>query len=124
MLNADALRWLFIIDAIITLPVAILGFVFLPGLPLQDKKEWWLKQDEHDLAISRLHRVGRAGREPWSKAKIRRLLSTWHTYLLREWHSLCLQLTAAFIYVLWNNGNAQPTMGFYLKVRGRRDHPR
>lgn len=81
--SANDRRWLFIIDAIITLPVAIMGFIFLPGLPLQDKKEWWLTQEEHDLAINRLHRVGRAGREKWSWAKVRRLFSTWHIYLLR-----------------------------------------
>ena len=34
--RADASSWLFIIDAIITLPIAILGFVFFPPLPLQD----------------------------------------------------------------------------------------
>lgn len=77
-------RWLFIIDAIVTLPIAIMGYFFLPGLPLQDSKEWWLTQDEHDLAISRLHKVGRAGRASWTWAKVCRLFSTWHIYILRE----------------------------------------
>jgi MFS family permease len=38
-------RWMFIIDAIITIPIALFGFVFLPGLPLQDKKSWWLSEE-------------------------------------------------------------------------------
>lgn len=38
-------RWMFIIDAIITIPIALFGFVFLPGLPLQDKKSWWLSDE-------------------------------------------------------------------------------
>lgn len=33
---------LFIIDAIITIPIALLGFVFLPGLPWNAKPSFWL----------------------------------------------------------------------------------
>lgn len=77
-------RWLFIIDAIITLPIALFGYLFLPGLPLQDKKEWWLSQEEHDLAIARLNHIGRAGKTPWSLKKVKKLFSTWHIYILRR----------------------------------------
>lgn len=83
-------RWLFIIDAIITIPIALFGYIFLPGIPLQDKKEWWLTEEQHQLAISRLNQVGRAGRSPWSKAKVRKLFSTWHIYILREYRRRCL----------------------------------
>lgn len=104
-------RWLFIIDAIITLPVALMGFFFLPGLPLQDKRIWWLKPEEQQLAVDRLHTVGRKGREPWSRAKVRRLLSSWHIYVLP------LQ------YVIWNNGNAQQPMGYWLKSFNKKPPP-
>lgn len=43
--RAHKRRWLFIVDAIISLPVASLGFFFLPGSPLQDKKVWWLSEE-------------------------------------------------------------------------------
>lgn len=88
-------RWLFIVDAIITIPIALFGFIFLPGLPLQDKKEWWLTEEENDLAISRLNHIGRAGRTPWSWAKVRRLFSTWHIYVLREPHRASLYLNVS-----------------------------
>ncbi|WOO82739.1 Pantothenate transporter FEN2 [Vanrija pseudolonga] len=96
-------RWMFIIDAIITIPIAIFGFVFLPGLPLQDKKSWWLSDEEYTLAQNRLKDIGRAGRTPWTKKKIVNLLSTWHIYVL------------PLLYVFWNNSYPQPVMGFYLK---------
>jgi ACS family pantothenate transporter-like MFS transporter len=38
-------RWLFIIDAIITLPIAALGFFFFPNLPQNGKKTWWLSDE-------------------------------------------------------------------------------
>ncbi|KAL1410518.1 hypothetical protein Q8F55_004531 [Vanrija albida] len=104
-------RWLFIIDAIITLPIALFGFFFLPGLPLQDKKEWWLTEEENKLAISRLTRIGRKGKEPWTKNKIKKLFSTWHIYVLP------LQ------YVLWNNGGIQQPMGYYLKSFNKKPPP-
>ncbi|WOO79065.1 Pantothenate transporter liz1 [Vanrija pseudolonga] len=104
-------RWLFIIDAIITLPIALFGFFFLPGLPLQDKKEWWLTEEENELAIARLKRIGRAGRRPWTRARIKELFSTWHIYILP------LQ------YVIWNNGGIQQPMGYYLKSFNKKPAP-
>lgn len=104
-------RWLFIIDAIITLPIALFGFFFLPGLPLQDKKEWWLTEDEHQLAIDRLKRVGRKGRTPWTWDRVKALFTTWHIYVL------------PFVYIFWNNGTPQPTMGYYLKSFNAKNPP-
>ncbi|BEJ17171.1 hypothetical protein CspHIS471_0605720 [Cutaneotrichosporon sp. HIS471] len=104
-------RWLFIIDAIITIPIALFGYVFLPGLPLQDKKEWWLRREENELAQKRLSHLGRKGRTPWSWAKVRRLFSTWHIYLL------------PFLYVFWNNGCVQQPMGYYLKRFNKKPYP-
>nr|XP_019013959.1 pantothenate transporter [Kwoniella pini CBS 10737]OCF52740.1 pantothenate transporter [Kwoniella pini CBS 10737] len=97
-------RWLFIIDAIITLPIALLGFVFFPSAPLQDKKAWWLNQEEHELAQWRLTSIGRAGRSEWTKAKFKKLFSSWHTYVI-----LGLMLK------IWNNGGGQQAMGYWLK---------
>jgi MFS family permease len=104
-------RWLFIIDAIITIPIALFGYVFLPGLPLQDKKEWWLSEEESELAVSRLNQIGTKGRTPWSWAKVRRLFSTWHIYVL------------PFLYVIWNNGYPQNPMGYYLKSFNKKPYP-
>lgn len=76
-------RWLFIIDGIITLPLALAGYLFFPNLPQNGKKTWWITNEEHILSVNRMQAIGRAGKEPWSMAKLKRILRSWHTYLLR-----------------------------------------
>lgn len=80
-------RWLFIIDGIITLPLALAGYLFFPNLPQEDKKTWWITQSEHELSVRRMQTIGRAGKEPWTWAKVKKLLSSWHTYILRTYLS-------------------------------------
>ncbi|KAL1407393.1 hypothetical protein Q8F55_006825 [Vanrija albida] len=97
-------RWLFVLDAIITLPVAVLGFFFLPGNPLNDAKEWWLTQEEHDLAVERMRRVGRTGKKPWTRGRLRALFTSWHIYVL------------PFVYVFWNNGGIHSALPYWMKT--------
>jgi ACS family pantothenate transporter-like MFS transporter len=54
-------RWIFTIDAVISLPIAIAAFFFIPDLPTVIKPNWIFKQDDIDLANKRLVKVGRAG---------------------------------------------------------------
>ncbi|KAJ5329304.1 hypothetical protein N7452_009694 [Penicillium brevicompactum] len=96
-------RWLFIIDGIITLPLAVAGYVFFPNLPQGGKKTWWTTEEEHLLSIKRMDGIGRAGKSPWTKAKAKKILLSWRTYLL------------PFLYIVWNNGIPQPSMGYWLK---------
>jgi ACS family pantothenate transporter-like MFS transporter len=86
-------RWLFIIDGIITIPLALMGYIFFPNLPQDGKKTWWTTKEEHILAIERMRAVGRAGKQPWTKAKAKSIFLSWHTYLLRKasyWRLLSL----------------------------------
>ncbi|KAJ5279833.1 allantoate permease [Penicillium angulare] len=96
-------RWLFIIDGIITLPLALAGFIFFPNLPQSGKKTWWTSEEEHVLSVKRMQVIGRAGEEPWTKAKARRIFLSWHTWLL------------PLLYIVWNNGYPQVGMGYWLK---------
>ncbi|KAK2784974.1 hypothetical protein FQN53_008025 [Emmonsiellopsis sp. PD_33] len=57
-------RWVFIIDGIITLPIAIFGFAFFPDLP-ENTKAFYLNEEERRLALARLppknpegHKIG------------------------------------------------------------------
>lgn len=81
-------RWLFIIDGIITLPLALAGYVFFPNLPQSGKKTWWTTEEEHLLSIKRMENIGRVGKKPWTMAKAKAILLSWHTYLLRESYSM------------------------------------
>lgn len=96
-------RWLFIIDGVITLPLAVAGFLFFPHLPQSGIRTWWVSEAEHTLSIERMQAIGRHGTEPWTRSKVRNILFSWQTYLL------------PLVYIVWNNGYAQPAMGYWLK---------
>jgi hypothetical protein len=81
--NQDIGRWLFIIDGIITLPLAVMGYIFFPNLPQDGKKTWWVTERERVISVERMNAVGRAGKQPWTKAKVKSILFSWHTWLLR-----------------------------------------
>ena len=55
-------RWLFIIDGVITLPIAIIGFALFPGLP-NSRKRWFFSEAEYELATSRLLIGGKHGKD-------------------------------------------------------------
>lgn len=78
-------RWLFIIDGIITIPLAVMGYVFFPNLPQGGIKTWWTTQSEHELSVSRLKAIGRAGKQPWTLAKVKKIAFSWHTWTLRKY---------------------------------------
>ncbi|ORX36124.1 major facilitator superfamily domain-containing protein [Kockovaella imperatae] len=46
-------RWLFIIDGVITLPIAFVGYALFPGLP-NSPKRWFFSEEEYELASTRL----------------------------------------------------------------------
>ncbi|KAM5515570.1 vitamin H transporter [Fusarium oxysporum f. sp. phaseoli] len=53
-------RWLFIVQGIITLPLAFLGFVVWPGLPTSPRR-WYMTEEEHALALKRIPTVEKEG---------------------------------------------------------------
>ncbi|KAB5551072.1 major facilitator superfamily domain-containing protein [Coniochaeta sp. 2T2.1] len=114
-------RWLFIIDGIITLPLAVLGYFFFPNLPQGGVKTWWTTQKEHELSITRMEGIGRKGKAPWTRAKVKKIATSWHTYLLRRY--LPHGFLCTLCYVVWNNGGAQPAMGYWLKSFNNKTHP-
>lgn len=73
-------RWLFIIDGIFTIPVALLGYVVFPGIP-DSPRPFYLTEDDTKLAKSRLEkfRIRRPGRLNLDVFK--RTLSRWHIWV-------------------------------------------
>jgi ACS family pantothenate transporter-like MFS transporter len=74
-------QWLFIVDGIITLPVALLGYFVLPDVP-EIAKPWYLSKEEVALAQKRMQLEGRKGRAPYTKAKLKKIFTSWHIYML------------------------------------------
>lgn len=101
-------QWLFIINTVISLPIAISGYFLLPDVP-ENTRVWYLTPSEILLAQERMHADGRANRAPYTKAKFKNIFSSWHIYLL------------TLLYILFNNGggvSAQPAFALWLKQQG------
>lgn len=75
--NLSGWRWLFIIDGLITLPVAIYGFLFFPDTP-RNTRAPYLSAEEKALAMSRVPDVPK--RTPISLHFLRYCFSTWYWY--------------------------------------------
>ncbi|KAJ5227578.1 uncharacterized protein N7469_007584, partial [Penicillium citrinum] len=97
-------QWLFVIDGVISLPVALSGFFVLPDVP-EISNPWYLSKEEVVLAQKRMQMEGRQNRGPFTKSKLKKIFSSWHIYLL------------TLLYILFNNGAAgsQPVFQQYLK---------
>jgi ACS family pantothenate transporter-like MFS transporter len=70
-------RWLFIIDGLITIPVALYGFIFFPDTP-STTSAFYLSTDERSLAVSRVPEV--LERKPWDLAFVKRVFTSWYWY--------------------------------------------
>ncbi|KAF3065162.1 Pantothenate transporter liz1 [Daldinia childiae] len=67
-------RWLFIMDGIITLPVALYGFIFFPDTP-STTEAFYLTESEKALAVSRVPPV--EDRSPISWTFFKKSFSSW-----------------------------------------------
>ncbi|KAG5725367.1 Pantothenate transporter liz1 [Termitomyces sp. T112] len=72
-------RWLFIIDGVITMPIALYGFLIFPDLPTTTKA-FYLTTQERDLAYTRLENDRQGKRQPLSWSLARRVLTRWRWY--------------------------------------------
>ncbi|KAK5190187.1 hypothetical protein LTR99_010952 [Exophiala xenobiotica] len=70
-------RWLFIIDGLITLPVAVYGFLLFPDTPSTTTAPY-LSAEERALAMSRVPEVPE--QRPLSLSFVKRVLKSWQFY--------------------------------------------
>lgn len=70
-------KWLFIIDGIVTLPVAIYGFLLFPDTPSRTSAPY-LSAEERALAISRVPEVPE--QKPISISFVKRVFQSWQFY--------------------------------------------
>jgi ACS family pantothenate transporter-like MFS transporter len=71
-------RWLFIIDGLITLPIAIFGFILFPDTP-HTTTAYYLSEEDRQLAMSRVPEVPKHKPLTWSFA--RQVFTCWYWYL-------------------------------------------
>ncbi|KAH9969935.1 major facilitator superfamily domain-containing protein [Russula compacta] len=63
-------RWLFIIDGVITVPIALLGYLIMPDLPWTTKPSFLYSQDQLEIARKRMNSVGRKPPAKFTKKKV------------------------------------------------------
>ena len=97
-------QWLFIVDTFISLPIAISGFYLLPDLP-EITTAWYFTPEDVAIAQKRMELEGRANRSPFTWAKVERIFTSWHIYLLTA------------LYIFFNNGTGAGAVGFQLWLK-------
>ncbi|KAK5996396.1 Pantothenate transporter liz1 [Cladobotryum mycophilum] len=101
-------QWLFIVNTVISLPIAIAGYFMIPDVP-EITRAWYLSEQDVGIARKRMQLEGRANRAPLTFAKVKKYLLSWHIYLL------------TLLYIFFNNGNgaaSQPAFPIWLKKEG------
>ena len=98
-------RWMFIINAIITLPVGLVGPFIWPGTP--DKaKSLFLSKEEVQLARTRLERAGHAHSSNLTWSKVGSIFLDWKFYLFTLWDIF-----------FWNSTLHSSTGGYILWLK-------
>lgn len=102
-------RWMFIIAGVVTLPVAIFGYITFPGTP-DNPKRWLFNDAELTLGRARMQAVGRKPQQPLSlnRASLKRFLGRWHFWVLVPWSIIFQQGYLTFAqgtYSLWIKSN-------------------
>ncbi|SMR53685.1 unnamed protein product [Zymoseptoria tritici ST99CH_3D1] len=102
-------QWLFIVDGLLSLPVALVGFVMLPDTP-ETTRAWFLSPEERVFARKRMQLEGRKGRQPYSLAKFKTIFGSWRVYVLPLLFILYTNGTngRAGAFVLWLKSSTEP----------------
>ncbi|KAM0721459.1 hypothetical protein Q7P37_002383 [Cladosporium fusiforme] len=102
-------KWLFIMDGVIGVPIAIAGMFLIPDLP-ENTRAFYLRKDQVELARKRMEDVGRAPRSRLGRSAWKRIFGRWHVYLL------------TILYIIFINaqpsGSVQP-FTLWLKDTGK-----
>ncbi|PYI25884.1 MFS general substrate transporter [Aspergillus indologenus CBS 114.80] len=73
-----AWKWNFIIVSVMTVPVALFGWVFIPDLP-SHRSAWYLTEEQKEHAVTRL---GLVRKQSWDATVFKRVLLSWQFWLL------------------------------------------
>ncbi|ODQ77370.1 hypothetical protein BABINDRAFT_41772 [Babjeviella inositovora NRRL Y-12698] len=103
-----AFKWMFVLDAIISFPIAFYTMLVDPNTP-STTNAWYFSDDDKLVALERRRRIGAAvnTREKYTLKKIKSFFSTWHIFVF------------PLIFLAYNNACAstsQPTFTQWMKV--------
>jgi MFS family permease len=89
-------KWLFIMDGIISLVVAIAGLWLIPDLP-ENSRAFYLSKDQIALAVKRMDDVGRAPRSKLGWSAFKRIFGRWHVYFLTVLYIIFINAVSAIM---------------------------
>lgn len=114
--NRPGWRWIFIIDAVISFPIAVGAFFMLPDLPGVIKPNWIFSQDDIDLANARLEAEGRKGtsKDGLSAKAIKEIFSTWHIYIFTICYSLYIFMQSEWMWSI-TDARCHPVDGLLVQ---------
>ncbi|KAJ5631170.1 pantothenate transporter [Penicillium longicatenatum] len=95
-----AWKWIFIIVSVMTIPVALFGWIFIPDLPAHHAA-WYLSDEQKEHAATRL---GPFRQQSWDITVFKRVLLSWQFYLLPTLfmlYSLCVQMLQNNVMAYW-----------------------
>lgn len=98
-------QWLFIMDGVISVPIAAIGFWLLPDYP-HNTKAFYLTEKDKVFAKARMESIGRAPFTKLGWSVLRRVFGNWHVYVL----------TALYI-VFSNNGSSNSVNSLTLWLK-------
>ncbi|RGP78415.1 hypothetical protein FLONG3_3551 [Fusarium longipes] len=88
MAGLQGWQWVFIIDGIITLPIAVFGFLYFPDTP-ENTKASYLSESERKLALSRVPKIAEGGHNIMPMSIIKRIFLTPMFWILFFWSPVC-----------------------------------
>lgn len=102
-------QWLFIVCGIISLPIAFLGYFFIPDFP-ETTKAFYITKEEAERQCRRLIDEGQKplGHNPWTRKKFFNILKQWQFWVL----------PLGYWFVQGSFPSYQPIMALWLKGEG------
>ncbi|KAF2638648.1 pantothenate transporter liz1 [Massarina eburnea CBS 473.64] len=102
-------QWLFIVCGVISLPIAFLGYFFIPDFP-ETTRAFYITKEEAERQCKRLSDEGQKplGHNPWDRKKLLRVAKQWQFWVLPLGY-FCVQ--GSYI-------AHQPVMALWLKSTG------
>ena len=92
-------RWLFVINAIMTVVWGFAGFAMIPDLPNKpNPRAVWFRRIHAELSMERLARHGRAAPKRMSWSAVRRTFSGWVVYFMTVLYSASVLGTYGYVY--------------------------
>ncbi|RAO66033.1 uncharacterized protein BHQ10_002045 [Talaromyces amestolkiae] len=95
-------KWLFIMDGVISFPIAVVSYIFLPDSP-ETCRGFLFTKEQITLAKKRMVLAERRLKQPITWAKVKKIFSSWHIYLL------------SLYYIMISGTSGTPIFPQYLK---------